>query len=118
MTIKKLFSFLYICAFLVAPPLAMTACSNVDDDGDEVAALTPPPQNIDQAPPAMLMEMIPAIQDPQAEIWKPGYWALLNGRFEWIHGKVIPRPYPTAVWAPAHWVHHSYGWSFEMGHWE
>jgi hypothetical protein len=41
-----------------------------------------------------------------------------NNRFEWIPGKVIARPAPTAAWSPARWVEHTYGWSFEEGHWE
>jgi hypothetical protein len=66
----------------------------------------------------MEVEIVPSIQSPQTEIWRPGYWALIDHRFVWVPGKIIPRPSPTAVWHTAHWVHHDYGWSFEMGHWE
>ncbi len=70
-------------------------------------------------PPLGLYEIQPVIQNPQTEIWRPGYWSLVSeGDFEWVPGEVIPRPTPTATWSAAHWVRHNYGWTFEQGHWE
>ena len=73
----------------------------------------------ESAPPDQQeVELVPHLANPQAEIWRAGYWSLENHQFVWVPGKVIPRPDPTAAWRPAHWIHHTYGWSFEMGHWE
>jgi hypothetical protein len=89
--------------------LMLAACGGFSEDRAEV--LSPPPANE--------TEIIPAIQDPRAEIWRPGYLAPdESGGFDWVDGEVIPRPSPTAVWATARWAHHVYGWTFEQGHWE
>jgi hypothetical protein len=103
-TITRVFFILSALAFL-AP--ALSACDTVSDG---VVA--------DSAPPVDEVEILPVISDPVAEIWRPGYWSLDTGGFVWIPGQVIPRPAPTAVWASARWVHHTYGWSLELGHWE
>ena len=70
-------------------------------------------------PPAHEMEEIPLLTDPTVEIWRPGYWSPgEHGGFVWVPGRVIPRPSSTATWKPARWVRHSYGWTFEQGHWQ
>jgi len=107
-------SLLSLCAAL-ALCFTLAACAPVDDD---MVAANPPPQDVQQAPPQPEIELVPTIDNPQAEIWRAGYWALINGQFVWVPGKIISRPSPTAVWRAAHWVQHTYGWSFEMGHWE
>lgn len=68
-------------------------------------------------PPMMEAEDIPRL-DPQTETWRPGYWAMQDGQFVWVPGMVLARPSPTAVWKPARWTRHSFGWSFEPGHWQ
>jgi hypothetical protein len=78
----------------------------------------PVPQDVQQTPPAPQIEVAPTLSDPQSEIWLPGYWAYNGATFHWVEGKVIHRPSPTAVWAASRWTQHSYGWSFEKGHWE
>jgi hypothetical protein len=103
-----------LCA-LACAPFALTACDTVVDESD---LDNPPPQNVQEDPPIPHAEVIPFINDPQAELWKPGYWAMAYGKFVWVPGKVISRPSPTAVWNSAHWMHHTYGWCFEEGHWE
>ena len=73
----------------------------------------------DSSPPIDMVENIPLIANRTTEIWRPGYWIPKdNGSFAWIPGKIISRPYPTAVWAPARWTHHIYGWTFEEGYWQ
>ena len=98
--------FLLAALFL---PFALSACETQDNEA--ILETTPPPE--------AHLEPVPTITNPQIEIWRPGYWAM-NDRtsFVWVPGKIIPRPSPTAVWSPARWVNHSYGWSFEQGHWE
>ena len=108
--------------FCVALPVMLAGCDTLDMDDEATPAKTaetsPPPQNVQQTPPGIQPEAIPVIPDPQAEIWRPGYWAMSDGVYVWVPGKVIPRPSPTAVWATAYWMHHQYGWSFQEGHWE
>jgi len=103
---------LFMLAVLAASGFALSACDTVPEDQDLSPQMQTP-----QPPPAIEPEVIPPL-DPQTQIWHPGYWALENGQFVWIEGKIIARPDFTAVWAPSHWVHHSYGWAFEAGHWE
>ncbi len=100
----RVFRFLFcLCALS-----SLGACGLWEDD--DIVAQTEPPQG--------LYEIPPVIPNPQTEIWRPGYWSLSSGEFEWMPGEVIARPTPTAVWKAAHWVRHNYGWTFEQGHWE
>ena len=88
--------------------LALAACGSTSG---ALTSSTPPPLNEP--------EVKPALQNPRAEIWRAGYWLPSgDGGFEWIPGKLIPRPSPSAVWAPAYWAHHAYGWTFVAGHWQ
>ncbi len=68
-------------------------------------------------PPEPQVEDVVRPDDPQAQVWRPGYWAYNGETFSWVPGTLIPRPSPTAVWSPDHWVEHQYGWAFEAGHW-
>lgn len=68
-------------------------------------------------PPAVEFEEIPRL-NAQTEVWRPGYWSMQEGQFVWVPGIILPRPSPTAVWKPARWTKHSYGWSFDPGHWQ
>ncbi|MDR3448315.1 MAG: hypothetical protein P4M15_00940 [Alphaproteobacteria bacterium] len=96
-------------------PLMLAGCV-VDDD---TVADNPPPPLVQQAPPLTApVEQIPNLTDPQTQLWRPGYWAMLNNQFVWVPGKVIARPSKTAVWHNAYWMQHEFGWSFQMGHWE
>ena len=113
---SRFFPRLLLSLTALAAPLLLSACAAPVDD--ETVAQNPPPQYVQEAPPAPEPELIPMIMDPQHEIWRPGYWAMVGGTFSWVEGKVISRPDPTAVWAGAHWTHHTYGWSFEQGHWQ
>lgn len=105
----------FVLTALAVMPL-LSACDTVADD--ETVAQNPPPQYVSEAPPEPQVEARPMIEDPPHQIWRPGYWAMINHSFVWIPGAVIARPAPTAVWASAHWTHHTYGWSFQQGHWE
>jgi hypothetical protein len=107
---------IFALSVLAAFPFVLSACAPVDD---ETVAENLPPANIDETPPDIApAEMIPFIDNPQSEIWRPGYWAMIHATFVWVPGQILSRPSPTAIWAPARWVHHTYGWSFEQGHWE
>ncbi|MFA4995236.1 MAG: hypothetical protein WC521_08050 [Bdellovibrionales bacterium] len=97
-----------LCALISLSALALAACGSLD--GTVTSS----------APPANEREVVPAINNPQTKIWRPGYWMPTgeSGEFEWVPGEILQRPHPTAVWAPAFWVHHTYGWTFVAGHWE
>lgn len=69
-------------------------------------------------PPPQKAEMPQDVNDARSQIWRPGYWSYGDLGYEWIPGRVIDRPAPTAVWSPDHWAQHTYGWAFECGHWE
>jgi hypothetical protein len=100
---------------MAALTFALSACESVDDEdhiSDDLLV------NAQQEPPRPESEVIPRLADPQGEIWRPGYWIPSGTGFAWVPGKVIHRPIPTAVWHPATWMHHTYGWSFQQGHWE
>ncbi len=92
---------------LSAGALALAACGTMSDT---MTTSSPPPMNEPEVKPVL---------HSRTEIWRAGYWMPKeDGGFEWVPGKVIPRPSPTAVWAPAYWAHHTYGWTFVAGHWE
>jgi|GEM_PF-2439054 hypothetical protein len=95
--------------------LALSGCCG----GTFSSAISDPLEGIYSPPPPNKSEAVSPVQDPRTEIWRPGYWAPATGdSFVWVEGKVIPRPDPTAVWAPARWDYHTFGWSFREGHWE
>ena len=118
MSIQSLTRLSLVLGALAVLPLALSACDDMYGD-DHVVVDGAMPQGMPEPPPPYIQaEFIPVIPDPQAEIWRPGYWAMSKHRFVWVPGEVIPRPSPTAVWDPARWVQHNYGWSFQQGHWE
>ncbi len=94
--------------------LLVTGCQtfNAGNEDNSFIMLAP------VAPPALIDEPKPVLQDLRAQIWRPGYWTYTNGTFNWVSGTVIDRPSPTAVWASDRWVWHEFGWGFEAGHWQ
>ena len=92
--------------------LSLSACADDPFDGDSA------PPTAENSPPSAPYEEIPVIQDPQNQIWRPGYWTMNDNHFVWIAGAILQRPSPTAVWSPARWVQHNYGWTLIQGHWE
>ncbi|MDR3424775.1 MAG: hypothetical protein P4M13_06825 [Alphaproteobacteria bacterium] len=108
MSLKSFTRFLFVFGALAVVPLALSACGTTDDG-----------VVVNDAPPLPQVEYIPAVPSPEAEIWRPGYWAInADHTFTWVPGEIIPRPSRTAVWDAARWVHHTYGWTFQQGHWE
>jgi hypothetical protein len=105
--------FLLVTSLLAVMPLALSGCDTVDTQQDNLTV------GNDNPPPTQdISETIPVLSDPQTQIWIPGYWTLYGGNFSWVPGKVMTRPTPTAVWTKARWMHHTYGWTFEEGHWD
>ncbi|MDD3370341.1 MAG: hypothetical protein PHE27_00800 [Alphaproteobacteria bacterium] len=102
------------CVLLAAAcalPLALSGCSSFNSTGleyneaDEDAS----PANEPNVPP----------QNSPTQLWRSGYWHPGDdGEFIWIPGKMLDRPAPTAVWNPARWVRHDYGWTYQEGHWQ
>ena len=97
--------------------LALPGCDSEYADG---GGLTVPTyiRMAPEAPPDPKPEDVPFIDHPQTHIWRPGYWAFLNGSWDWVAGGIVARPDPTAVWSPDHWVQLSYGWCFQPGYWQ
>ncbi len=95
-------------------PLPLSGCAFLEEEGDE------PTEESAQSSPPEQVEVAPVIENRATQLWRPGYWAPgdSSGSFVWISGAIIPRPAPTASWAPARWVHHTYGWAFQEGHWQ
>jgi hypothetical protein len=114
MTFRNTSRVLIVLSALVALPLTLSGCAAVDDEDQEAAEDVSSPSPPDQ------FEVVPVLESPTTQIWRPGYWAPGSGleAFVWVPGAIIPKPSPTAVWARARWVHHEYGWSFQEGHWQ
>jgi hypothetical protein len=77
----------------------------------QFSALAPPP-------PPNIFEPKPVLNNPPAQIWRPGYWDYSSGSYQWVPGEIIARPQATAVWSPDHWEKHTYGWAFIPGYWQ
>lgn len=99
--------------------IGLTGCDTFDDVPVPPSSPAFPYSSMaPMAPPAPREEMPLASNNPQAEIWRPGYWDYENGVYSWVPGYLMPRPDPTAVWSPDHWVLHNYGWAFVAGSWQ
>ena len=68
------------------------------------------------APPA-----IPVYAQPlcpgDGYIWTPGYWAYIDGGYEWIDGAWVLAPYVGAVWTPGYWGYAPRGYFWNPGYW-
>lgn len=102
--------FLILCSLLV---VSLSACSSERYS----AATTTFPRLALTTPPAPVYEISPQLEDPQMEIWRPGYWDYNGVSFDWIPGRVMQRPAPYAVWSADRWEKRAYGWCFVPGFW-
>jgi len=64
------------------------------------------------APPAPRVETVPP---PPSSVmtWQAGHWAWNGANWDWVDGRYVQRPQPTAVWEPGHWAQDpngSYTW--------
>jgi hypothetical protein len=53
------------------------------------------------APPPLQQEAVPP-PPGAAMVWTPGYWNWA-GRWVWVPGRYVARPYAHAVWVPGQW---------------
>jgi len=84
----------------LSAPIATLAAVNVD---------------IDIAPPAAPVEVVPA---PRVGwVWAPGYWEWRGHRHFWVGGHWIHER-PGFHWVPAHWVQRGPHYHFVSGHWQ
>lgn len=104
-------------AALVATGL-LAACEPEPMDYRQNPTLPTYPQLSLKAPPPPMREDAPASMNAKTEFWRSGYWEADGDDFTWVRGETLPRPAPTAVWVPAQWVQHNYGWAFIAGHWQ
>ena len=72
---------------------------------------------INIAPPAPIVEKVPASRGPNW-VWDPGHhqWNG-HGRYVWVPGHWIRRPRAGAVWVPGHYDKRGPGWVWISGHW-
>ncbi len=87
----------------------------------EVHAQTPPPPGvyIQSAPPAEIVEEVPAQPPGERWVWQKGHWRWQNGGYVWRAGHWVERPYHGARWIPPHWSQGpAGGWHFIEGHWQ
>jgi hypothetical protein len=71
--------------------------------------------DIDVAPPAPQVEVVPA---PRAGyVWAPGYWEWRGHNHEWEKGHWI-RERPGHHWVPDRWVQNGPHWHHDVGHWD
>lgn len=71
--------------------------------------------DIDIAPPAPRVEIIPAPR--HGYVWAPGYWLWKGQRHVWVAGHWMTAR-PGHHWIPEHWEKRHGRYHFEPGHWE
>ena len=96
------------CALTVLTVSACTVRSPVETSFPRLAFTTPP---------APLAEEKPQLDNPQTDIWRPGYWDYDGVGFNWIPGRVMEKPAPYADWSPDRWEKRAFGWCFVPGRW-
>src|SRR5262249_36177249 len=103
-------SVLLIAIMLGVAATASTAFAQAVYYGEEPMEMAPsgPPPDQTEAPPPPPHE---------TAFWKPGYWKVKHGKWEWIPGHYIERPAPAATWVPGHYVYRSYGYVYVPGYW-
>lgn len=74
-------------------------------------------QRVVVAPPAPLVEVVPAPPIAGYYVWRPGYWSWNGIRYAWIPGVYATPPRPRAIWVPGHWVARRRGWVWVGGYW-
>ena len=67
------------------------------------------------APPPLQQEVVPP-PPGAAMVWTPGYWNWA-GRWVWVPGRYVARPYVHAVWVPGQWRPRHSSWVWVPGHW-
>lgn len=67
------------------------------------------------APPPPQSETVIVAPGPEF-VWIAGEWSW-HGRWVWLGGHWIQRPYPHASWVPGAWVHGRHGYRHFPGHW-
>jgi hypothetical protein len=71
--------------------------------------------DIDVAPPAAQVEVVPA---PRVGfVWAPGYWNWDGHRHVWVAGR-WERDRPGHHWVPERWEERHGRWHFEEGRWD
>ncbi len=123
MITSRLSRLLSVAGALLIVSLMLAACDcNECTQQQDLAAMAPAPVNYyrmaPMMPPAPLVENIVIPETPRNLLWRPGYWEYNGSSFDWVSGELMARPSPTAIWSPDHWVEHTYGWTFEAGHWQ
>lgn len=73
------------------------------------------PQPPTVAPPPAPSETVIVAPGPDF-VWILGEWSW-RGRWVWLGGHWIQRPFPRASWVPGAWVHGRHGYRHFPGHW-
>ena len=71
--------------------------------------------DIDVAPPAARVEVVPAAR--AGYIWAPGYWNWQGHRHEWVGGRWMHERHGHH-WVNDNWDQRNGHWHYEKGHWD
>jgi len=87
---------------------------------------------VERAPPADIVEVIPATPPHPGWHWVPGHYAWRGG-WVWLRGHFVafevpprpeiivetppPAPSPRHFWVRGHWVFEGRDWAWHKGHW-
>ena len=71
--------------------------------------------DIDVAPPAPQVEVVPAAR--VGYVWAPGYWNWEGGRHVWVKGHYIAER-RGHHWVADNWEQRGGKWHHEGGHWD
>jgi hypothetical protein len=84
-----------------------------------VVVAAPPPGVIyvQQAPPAPIVEVIPAA--PSAvHVWIGGFYSWHEGHYLWVKGHYEVPPHGHHEWEHDRWEKDEHGWRHQEGHWK
>lgn len=97
----------------VAP--AVVATPGTYSSGTTIVAPANASIIVSEAPPAPLVEAMPAPRE--GYVWAPGHYEWHHGRYIWMAGNWMEAR-PGYAWRSAHWVQHPDGsWTLVAGHW-
>jgi hypothetical protein len=72
---------------------------------------------VQMAPPAPLLETIPAERPSTAAVWIPGHYMWATDHYVWQAGHWDQPPQNFVTWVPGQWNQQGNGWVWVEGHW-
>ncbi len=71
---------------------------------------------VERRPPALRVETHTASPGDRY-VWVRGHWRWTGVDYDWVPGRWVVRPRPTAVWVEGRWVRRPGGWVWYEGYW-